>query len=139
MLYVLGNQLPFLGVLTLGFDDIGLLLVLIDTIDIRTSAVLLDVDGTLLDLAETPLGVEVPQQLKRALEALAARSGGATSFVSGRSLARKSGRCTPRKSDLCGLIATEAASAAMFCNRCLLRVTTPTTRNRVVEWFCSSS
>jgi len=61
--------------------------VLIDTIDIRTSAVLLDVDGTLLDLAETPLGVEVPQQLKRALEALAARSGGATSFVSGRSLA----------------------------------------------------
>jgi trehalose 6-phosphate phosphatase len=61
--------------------------VLIDTIDVRTSAVLLDVDGTLLDLAETPLGVEVPQQLKRALETLAVRSGGATSFVSGRSLA----------------------------------------------------
>jgi trehalose 6-phosphate phosphatase len=63
------------------------LAVLIDTIDIRTSAVLLDVDGTLLDLAETPPRVEVPQQLKRALEALVVRSGGATSFVSGRSLA----------------------------------------------------
>jgi trehalose 6-phosphate phosphatase len=61
--------------------------VLIDTIDIRTSAVLLDVDGTLLDLADTPPHVEVPQQLKRALGMLAARSGGATSFVSGRSLA----------------------------------------------------
>jgi trehalose 6-phosphate phosphatase len=60
--------------------------VLIDTIDIRTSAVLLDVDGTLLDLAETPPRVEVPAQLKWALEALAARNGGATSFVSGRSL-----------------------------------------------------
>jgi trehalose 6-phosphate phosphatase len=63
------------------------LAVLIDTIDIQTSAVLLDVDGTLLDLAETPLGVEVPRQLKRALGTLATQSGGATSFVSGRSLA----------------------------------------------------
>jgi trehalose 6-phosphate phosphatase len=63
------------------------LAVLIDTIDIRTSAVLLDVDGTLLDLATTPLGVEVPQRLTRALETLAVQSGGATSFVSGRSLA----------------------------------------------------
>jgi trehalose 6-phosphate phosphatase len=60
--------------------------VLIDTIDIRTSAVLLDVDGTLLDIAETPPRVEVPAQLKWALEALAGRNGGATSFVSGRSL-----------------------------------------------------
>ena len=62
-------------------------MVLIDTIDIRTSAVLLDVDGTLLDLADTPPSVEVPRQLKRALKALGEQSGGATSFVSGRSLA----------------------------------------------------
>ena len=59
----------------------------IETIDIRTSAVLLDVDGTLLDLAEMPSRVEVPQRLKQALKALELQSGGATSFVSGRSMA----------------------------------------------------
>jgi trehalose 6-phosphate phosphatase len=61
--------------------------VVIDTIDFRRSAVLLDVDGTLLDLADTPQGVAVPQRLKRALMALGLQSGGATSFVSGRSMA----------------------------------------------------
>lgn len=61
-------------------------MVIIDGIDIRTSAVLLDVDGTLLDLADTPRGVEVPQRLKQALKTLELQSGGATSFVSGRSM-----------------------------------------------------
>jgi trehalose 6-phosphate phosphatase len=61
--------------------------VVIDTIDFRRSAVLLDVDGTLLDLADTPQGVDVPQRLKWALMALDLQSGGATSFVSGRSMA----------------------------------------------------
>jgi trehalose 6-phosphate phosphatase len=63
------------------------LVVVIDTIDFRRSAVLLDVDGTLLDLADTPQSVEVPQRLKQALMALDLQSGGATSFVSGRSMA----------------------------------------------------
>jgi trehalose 6-phosphate phosphatase len=63
------------------------LAVVIDTIDFRRSAVLLDVDGTLLDLAITPHSVEVPQRLKQALLALDLQSGGATSFVSGRSMA----------------------------------------------------
>jgi trehalose 6-phosphate phosphatase len=63
------------------------LVVLIDTIDFRKIAVLLDVDGTLLDLADTPHGVAVPQRLKHALKALELQSGGATSFVSGRSMA----------------------------------------------------
>jgi trehalose 6-phosphate phosphatase len=63
------------------------LAVVIDTIDFRRSAVLLDVDGTLLDLADTPHSVEVPRRLKRALMALDLQSGGATSFVSGRSMA----------------------------------------------------
>ena len=60
---------------------------LIDTIDITTSAVLLDVDGTLLDIAATPLAVDVPPQLKRALGRIAEQTGGATAFVSGRPLA----------------------------------------------------
>jgi trehalose 6-phosphate phosphatase len=61
--------------------------VIIETIDIRTSAFLLDVDGTLLDLADTPHSVAVPQRLKHVLKALELQSGGATSFVSGRSMA----------------------------------------------------
>jgi trehalose 6-phosphate phosphatase len=61
--------------------------IVIDGIDFRTSAVLLDVDGTLLDLADTPHSVQVPQRLKQALKTLEFRSGGATSFVSGRSMA----------------------------------------------------
>jgi trehalose 6-phosphate phosphatase len=61
--------------------------IVIDGIDFRTSAVLLDVDGTLLDLADTPHSVQVPQRLKQALKTLESRSGGATSFVSGRSMA----------------------------------------------------
>jgi trehalose 6-phosphate phosphatase len=63
------------------------LAVVINTIDFRRSAVLLDVDGTLLDLADTPHSVDVPERLKRALLALDMQSGGATSFVSGRSMA----------------------------------------------------
>jgi trehalose 6-phosphate phosphatase len=60
--------------------------VLIDTIDIRTSALLLDVDGTLLDIAATPVAVEVPPQLKIALGKLCEQTAGATAFVSGRPL-----------------------------------------------------
>jgi len=63
------------------------LVVVIETFDIRRCAVLLDVDGTLLDLADTPHSVAVPQRLKHALKALELQSGGATSFVSGRSMA----------------------------------------------------
>jgi trehalose 6-phosphate phosphatase len=61
--------------------------VFIDTIDLRTSAVLLDVDGTLLDIAETPPDVEVPARLRQALRAVRGQTDGATAFVSGRPLA----------------------------------------------------
>ena len=60
---------------------------LIDDIDLRTSAVLLDVDGTILDIAVTPRDVLVPQRLKMALETLCRETGGAVAFVSGRPLA----------------------------------------------------
>jgi trehalose 6-phosphate phosphatase len=49
---------------------------------------LLDVDGTLLDIAPTPLDVTVPKRLLRALTALHRRTGGAVAFVSGRPLAQ---------------------------------------------------
>jgi trehalose 6-phosphate phosphatase len=59
----------------------------IDAATLPSSAVLLDVDGTILDLAPTPLEVVVPPDLTVALERLSKRTGGALAFVSGRTLA----------------------------------------------------
>lgn len=50
------------------------------------TALLLDIDGTLLDLARTPDRVRVPGELLRALEKLTHQLQGALAFVSGRSL-----------------------------------------------------
>ena len=52
--------------------------------DLDGTAVFLDVDGTLLDIAETPLAVIVPDRLRTALGALQEQLGGAIAFVSGR-------------------------------------------------------
>jgi trehalose 6-phosphate phosphatase len=59
----------------------------IDAVTLPDRAVLLDVDGTILDLAPTPLEVIVPPDLTVALERLSKRVGGALAFVSGRPLA----------------------------------------------------
>jgi trehalose 6-phosphate phosphatase len=56
----------------------------IDAIDLSTSAILLDVDGTLLDIAPTPHAVEVPSDLRRILGRLSEQTGGALALVSGR-------------------------------------------------------
>ncbi len=50
------------------------------------TALLLDIDGTLLDLARSPEKVEVPRALVCALEQLARDLSGALAFVSGRAL-----------------------------------------------------
>src|SRR5947208_11857692 len=50
------------------------------------TAVLLDIDGTLLDLMPTPREVWVPPDLARTLNRLHQRTGGALALVSGRSL-----------------------------------------------------
>jgi len=49
-------------------------------------ALFLDVDGTLLDIAETPEGVYVPDDLKTQLLELSLRANGALALVSGRSI-----------------------------------------------------
>ena len=53
-------------------------------VNLRDLAVLLDVDGTILDIAPTPHDVRVPPALRRSLESLAQQSGGAVALVSGR-------------------------------------------------------
>jgi len=51
---------------------------------LEACALLLDVDGTLVDLAPTPREVFVPRDLRLSLAALHKRLGGAVAFVSGR-------------------------------------------------------
>jgi trehalose 6-phosphate phosphatase len=55
--------------------------------DPRRYALLLDVDGTIVDIAPTPDAVRVPASLRGALTRLIARTGGAVALVSGRPLA----------------------------------------------------
>src|ERR1700731_4254518 len=54
--------------------------------DLERTAILLDVDGTILDLAPTPREVFVPHSLREVLDRLLNRTGGAVAFVSGRPL-----------------------------------------------------
>ena len=58
----------------------------LDSIDPRQVAILLDIDGTLLDIALTPHDVRVPSALRKTLATLQERTGGAIALVSGRSL-----------------------------------------------------
>jgi trehalose 6-phosphate phosphatase len=55
--------------------------------DLRESAILLDIDGTILDIAPTPREVRMPPGLRQTLARLQERSGGALALVSGRPLA----------------------------------------------------
>ena len=56
-----------------------------EAIDVKRTALLLDVDGTLLDIAATPYSVVVPPSLRKILSGLIELSGGAVALVSGRS------------------------------------------------------
>jgi len=53
-------------------------------LDLASSALLLDVDGTLIDLGPSPFEVHVPEVLCRSLERLLQRMDGALALVSGR-------------------------------------------------------
>jgi trehalose 6-phosphate phosphatase len=52
--------------------------------DLDSVALLLDVDGTILDIATTPSDVVVPAPLRRSLRQLHRKTGGAVALVSGR-------------------------------------------------------
>ncbi|HEX2446763.1 MAG TPA: trehalose-phosphatase [Methyloceanibacter sp.] len=57
-----------------------------DAVDLNRMALLLDVDGTLLDIAPRPTDVTVPPALRPILADLIERSGGAVALVSGRTI-----------------------------------------------------
>ncbi|HVV62856.1 MAG TPA: trehalose-phosphatase [Pseudolabrys sp.] len=57
------------------------------TSDLGTVALLLDVDGTLIDIGETPADVDVPADLLASLKRLIELTGGAVALVSGRPIA----------------------------------------------------
>ena len=57
------------------------------TSDLRDCAILLDIDGTILDIAPAPQEVWVPPTLRRTLSRLQELTGGAVALVSGRPLA----------------------------------------------------
>jgi hypothetical protein len=57
-------------------------------IDAARSALLLDIDGTLLDIAENPDAVSVPAELHDVLARLHRCFGGAVALISGRSVSR---------------------------------------------------
>jgi trehalose 6-phosphate phosphatase len=56
-------------------------------IDLARDALLLDVDGTLIDIAPTPDAVHVPERLSHTLARLEELSGGGVALISGRTLA----------------------------------------------------
>lgn len=74
-------------------------------------ALFLDVDGTLLEFAETPQGVHVPASLKQMLDEVRWRLDGALALVSGRSLASLDQLFTPLRFIASGVHGCERRAA----------------------------
>ncbi len=66
-----------------------------ESVDLSRVALLLDVDGTLLDIAVTPFDVVVPAILREILGDLIESAGGAVALVSGRPIASLDGLFSP--------------------------------------------
>jgi trehalose 6-phosphate phosphatase len=67
----------------------------LDLSDLTRFAILLDVDGTLLDIAPTPQAVHMPPTLCKTLVAVRERAGGALALVSGRLISDLDSLFTP--------------------------------------------
>lgn len=70
-------------------------------------ALFLDIDGTLLDLAERPDGIVVPASLPSGLDALSGKLGGALALVTGRGLAHVDTLFSPFRFPVAGLHGAE--------------------------------
>jgi trehalose 6-phosphate phosphatase len=71
------------------------------------TAVFLDVDGTLLNIAERPEGVVVPEDLPRTLDRLREACGGALALVTGREIATVDGFFAPLRLAVAGVHGAE--------------------------------
>ncbi|KQV84204.1 trehalose-phosphatase [Rhizobium sp. Root1220] len=70
-------------------------------------ALFLDIDGTLLDLAEVPDGIVVPATLPQALDAASRKLGGALALVTGRALGYADQLFAPFRFPIAGLHGAE--------------------------------
>ena len=70
-----------------------------EPIDLDKVAILLDIDGTILEFAPTPREVRVPPTLRQTLQGLFERTGGALALVSGRSICCSRPFSFPRSAD----------------------------------------
>ena len=75
-------------------------------------ALFLDIDGTLVDLAETPSSITVPSSLPYDLNALSQRLGGALALVTGRSISFVDPLFYPFRFPIAGLHGAERRDAA---------------------------
>ncbi|MDN2710425.1 trehalose-phosphatase [Janthinobacterium sp. SUN118] len=89
-------------------DDSAALLQLLSA---SGSAVFLDFDGTLVDLAPTPDGVRVAPGVAHALALLAERHGGALAIISGRPVAQIDAMLAPLRLPVAGVHGVERRSA----------------------------
>ena len=77
-----------------------------------TLALFLDVDGTLLEIAETPDAVVVPTPLKDALNSLSSRLDGALALISGRSISTLDALFDPYRFTAAGIHGCERREAS---------------------------
>lgn len=70
-------------------------------------ALFLDIDGTLIDLAETPDGITVPEGLPGHLQSLSDHLGGALALVTGRALSYADRLFSPHRFPIAGLHGAE--------------------------------
>ncbi len=76
-------------------------------------ALFLDLDGTLLELAEEPGGVELSERLRKLLPRLPEATGGAVAFVSGRPIREIDRLLAPHRFALAGVHGNERRSNGM--------------------------
>src|SRR5262245_14516290 len=77
----------------------------------RGRALFLDVDGTLLEIAESPDAVRVPERLKELLARLVSQEAGAVALVSGRQLRQLDELFAPYRFAAAGLHGLERRDA----------------------------
>jgi trehalose 6-phosphate phosphatase len=105
----------------------------LEPIDPEQVAILLDVDGTIVDMAATPQGVAVPPSLLRTLSTLHKRTDGALALVSGRLVENLDHLFTPLALPCVGGHGVEMRSAASAPLHRRAVELSPTLKKQVVD------